>query len=357
MPSVLHIINASDAGGLSRYVIDLAARTRKAGWDVTVAGDGGVWQSRFDDAGVRYTRIPLMQGTRGFIKSIGMLRRDVRRHDLIHTHYRRSTILARRLQHLHRPPILYTLHLSHINVRGWRRWLADFGDHVHAASEDAVAWLANEANVDRDRISVVPHGIDLSRWPMTTDEDRTAARASLGIPPQARVAVYVGRLDYPKNVAWVTEAHRAARAIMPDHHTLIVGDGPERWLFEAEAGLMFLGECDPLEALRASDLLVLASLREGFSYVCAEALATGLPVLRTRTTGTRETVVEGVTGFSVDIDRRAFVHAFVDRMRDITRLEHMRADCAAFAQEHLSIDRQVRATLDLYQKVSTLARR
>lgn len=357
MPSVLHIINASDAGGLSRYVIDLASRTRQAGWDVTVAGDGGVWQSRFDDAGIKYVRIPLTKGVRGFVESIRMLRPEARRFDLIHTHYRRSTMLARRLQHLRRPPTLYTLHLSHIDVRGWRRWLADFGDHVHAASQDAVGWLTNEAGVDPGRISVVPHGIDLSRWPVTTESDRLAARESLGIPADARVAVYVGRLDYPKNVGWVIEAHRAARAVMPDHHTIIVGDGPERWLYEEEPGLLLLGEKPPLESLRASDLLVLASLREGFSYVCAEALATGVPVLRTRTTGTRETVVEGVTGFSVDIDRKAFIHAFVERMRDITRLRHLRADCAAHAREHLSIDRQLRATLDLYEKVSTLARR
>jgi glycosyltransferase involved in cell wall biosynthesis len=357
VPSVLHIINASDAGGLSRYVIDLASRTKQAGWDVAVAGDGGVWQSRFDDAGVPYIRIPLGRGLRGFVESMWLLRRQARRFDLIHTHYRKSTILARRLQLLGHPPILYTLHLSHIDVRGWRRWVADFGDHVLAPSSDAVGWLVNEAGVDHDRISVVPHGIDLARWPVTGVSDRSAARASLGIPAEARAAVYVGRLDYPKNVAWVIEAHHAARAIMPDHHTLIVGDGPERRLFEEEPGLMLLGERDPLEALRASDLLVLASLREGFSYVCAEALATGLPILRTRTTGTRETVVEGVTGFSVDVDRSAFVHAFVERMRDITRLGHMRSDCAAFAREHLSIDRQLRWTLDLYEKVSTLARR
>ena len=41
--------------------------------------------------------------------------------------------------------------------------------------------------------------------------------------------------------------------------------------------------------------------REGFSLVCAEAMCTGLPVLRTRTAGTRELILEDQTGVSTPI--------------------------------------------------------
>jgi glycosyltransferase involved in cell wall biosynthesis len=305
--------------------------------------------------------LPSSMGWFSLQRDAAILRRYLagRPFDLIHTHYRRATLLARRIAAGR--PILYTLHLSHINIGGWRRWLTDFADHTHIASEDARHWLNTEGRIADAHITCIPHGIDLPRWPITTPEQRRTARESLGIPLAARVMLFVGRLDEPKNVDWVLSAHENAMETLPDVHTLIVGDGPHReWLAGSiEMGVRqfhLLGERDPLQAYQAADLFVLPSEREGFSYVCAEALATGLPILRTRTTGTSETVVEGVTGRSVPIEQPAFEKAVIQMLGDPEGLMRMRPACSAFAHERLSFDLQVAKTLDLYRRLAKLGR-
>jgi glycosyltransferase involved in cell wall biosynthesis len=154
-------------------------------------------------------------------------------------------------------------------------------------------------------------------------------------------------------------AHEHAIEKYPDLHTLMVGDGPHRpWIQSAiNLGIPQLhltGERDPLDVYHAADLLVLPSEREGFSYVCAEALACGTPVLRTRTTGTSETIVPGVTGRSVPIDQESFVEAALEMLGDVVRLRSMRDACAAHARRELGFDRQVRQTLDMYGRLLTL---
>ncbi len=373
-PAILHLLNASDAGGLSRYVLDIAQATARAGSAVHVACDRGAWHDRFIAAGISPIELPLNRGLFGFRSSVNILRVWMEQNpvSVIHSHYRRTTLLARKAnalifpaatqlvdpsQAVRPPPILYTLHLSHIAVGGWRRWFADFGDHTHIASENARLWLIQQARVAWDKITCIPHGIAPRHWPAATDADRAAARTKLNIPHNATVMCYVGRLDDPKNVPWVIDAHKASAGSVKNLHTLIVGDGPHRNKIARQIGasssaVHLLGEQPPLTAYHAADLLVLPSSREGFSYVCAEALATGLPILRTQTTGTHETIVENVTGKSVPIDRSTFIHTARDMLAQPVGLRAMRLACAAHAREHLSFERQLLHTQRLYEKLA-----
>src|SRR5205085_2920414 len=137
------LVLAADAGGLSRYVLDMMAAMQARGHEVHVAGDTGAWIGRFPTS--QYTKIPLKAGFSGFRQSIKQVRELLKRQpaDLIHTHYRRATLLARRLKI--DLPVLYTLHLSHLSLRWPKRWLSDWGDHTHVASSDARDWLINDA--------------------------------------------------------------------------------------------------------------------------------------------------------------------------------------------------------------------
>ena len=102
----------------------------------------------------------------------------------------------------------------------------------------------------------------------------------------------------------------------------------------------------------ATDLLMLPSGREGFSLVCAEAMSVGVPVLRTRTSGVAETVVENVTGRSVPIDHDAFLNAAVVMLSDPDALARMGTAAARHVREHLTFDRQLAETVALYNRLA-----
>src|SRR5690606_22400024 len=98
--------------------------------------------------------------------------------------------------------------------------------------------------------------------------------------------------------------------------------------------------------------LLLPSAREGFSYVCAEAMAVGTPVLRTRTSGTRGLILEGETGRSCPIDHESFVRAAADFLADRAALARMGIAAAEHVRAHFSFDRQLEQTLALYRRLA-----
>jgi teichuronic acid biosynthesis glycosyltransferase TuaC len=354
---ILHLTAASDAGGLSRYLLDLCHGLQAGGHEVVIAGDRGVWHDRFTGAGYPWIDVP-MRGSPIALRAAGRKifdRLQGRTFDLIHTHYRRPTLVARQLQKRLAIPILYTVHQPRIILRGPWRWMTDFGDHVHAPSQDARRWLVDDARVPDEKITVIPHGIDINRFPQCDEAARLRARAALGVSPDAVVAAFVGRLDVPKNADWMVDVALAA----PNATILIAGDGPDGPALRRSISrrkltdrLRLLGEHEALPVYQAADALLFPSQREGFGLVCAEAMCVGIPVLRTRTGGTEEMIVENVTGRSVPIDRAAFAAAAAAFLSDPASLREMGSNAAKHIRADFTIDRQIEQTISLYRRLA-----
>ena len=166
---ILHLTAGSDAGGVSRYIFDLCTAMQAAGHEVVVAGECA-------DCGTSGLPRPHGLGSKcrskadrwDCCRAVRILRKYLAEHpvDILHAHFRKAAIVGRKLQKQGRPPPLYTLHGSHIPLNGVWGWLSDFGDHVHVPSVEARQWLIDEAGVAADRITLIPHGIHLERFPV-----------------------------------------------------------------------------------------------------------------------------------------------------------------------------------------------
>jgi glycosyltransferase involved in cell wall biosynthesis len=353
---VLHLTAGSDAGGLSRYILNLGTAMVAAGHTVAVAGERGTWHDLFAASPLAWIDVPLKGGPLALRGAARTLSRWLDEHpvDLLHVHYRRAALVGRLVQRRHPMPMLYTLHLSDIPVRWPWRLLSDFGDHTHSPSADAVPWLTGVARVPAERITVVPHGIDAARFPVPDEPMRAAARAALGFGSDDTVAAYVGRFDDPKNVDWLLDVATAVPAL----RLVIAGEGPHEAAVRARVAAdrlsnvtLLVGRVAPVPVYHAADALLLPSGREGFSLVCGEAMSCGVAVLRTRTAGSTETIVEGVTGRSTPIDHDAFVSAAVAFLADRDALHRMGRAAASHVRERLMFDRQVGQTLELYREL------
>lgn len=357
---ILHLTAGSDAGGLSRYIFDLSMAMIAQGHDISVAGERGAWHWLFENSPIPWIEVPFKGGPISLAHARRKLEGWLADHpiDVIHSHYRRPTLVARKLQKITQAPILYTVHLSNLKLSWPWSLLSDFGDHVHVASEEAKRWTIEEGKVPADRVSLIHHGIDPSKFPVADEATRRAAREKLKLPLDVRVAVFVGRFDDPKNEHWMVDLARA----MPTLHVLMVGEGPREAELKyciAREGVHervhLVGPRDPLTAYQAADAFVLPSWREGFSLVCAEAMSVGLPVLRTQTAGTAEFIIENVTGRSVAIDHAAFLGAASEFLSLPTeQLRKMGAAASEHVRPRYTFDRQLNQTLALYAKLATL---
>jgi glycosyltransferase involved in cell wall biosynthesis len=363
---ILHLTAASDAGGLSRYLLDLTQGLRSRGHQVTIAGGVGPWHDRFAAAAIPWIDLPLRGGPIGLFRAVGTLRQYLAQNptDILHTHYRKPTLVARRVAGQFKIPILYTVHQPRINLAGPWGWLSDFGDHVHAPSQDARRWLIDDAKVPEERITVIPHGIDAARFPLRDAATKAAARALLGISPTITVAAFVGRLDVPKNADWMLDVAQASRSALPDLKIILTGDGPQsadlhRAVEQKNLSdrVLLLGERDALPVYQAADALLSPSLREGFGLACAEAMCVGVPVLRTRTGGAEEMIHESVTGRGVPVDRAAFTAAAVEFLADRSALEKMGQAAGELIRREFTLDQQIDRTIALYKRLRQIKSR
>ncbi|MDP9173067.1 MAG: glycosyltransferase family 4 protein [Planctomycetota bacterium] len=355
---ILHLTAGSDPGGLSRYLLDLCGAMHAAGHDVTIAGQRGPWHDRFAAAPWPWIDVPLNGGPLGLWRSRQILRTHLAQHpvDLIHAHYRKSTLVARQLQRTCKPPVLYTLHLSHMPVTGIWRLLTDYGDHTHAAATDARQWLIDDCKLPPAHITLIPHGIDPNHFPRVEAQTRSAARRALGLLDGDLVALFIGRMDEVKNVPWMLDLAADSRSALPNLRILLAGEGPDAADLQqriTDQGLAnrvkMLGHREPLPLYHAADALLLPSRREGFSLVCAEAMCAGIPVLRTRTSGTADLIIEGVTGRSTPIKKDAFIQGAISFLADPKALAAMGIQGAEQIRKNFTFERQVQETVAMYR--------
>ena len=145
---------------------------------------------------------------------------------------------------------------------------------------------------------------DPARW----RHARSAIRSMTGIPPDAMVLGFVGRIVRDKGVAELFDAWKALRQEFERLHLLIVGffephDPLPRDLEEAlraDSRIHLTGrQHETARFYAAMDLVVLPTYREGFPNVPLEAASMGIPTVATRVPGCTDAVVDGVTGVLV----------------------------------------------------------
>jgi glycosyltransferase involved in cell wall biosynthesis len=148
--------------------------------------------------------------------------------------------------------------------------------------------------------------------PAPTAQERSAARAELGLPPDAVVGLFLGELSDRKDPLGAIAAARDAGIEL-----LVAGDGPLRGRVEAEQDetTRVLGQRDdPERLIAAADLFVLPSSREGLSLALLEAMAAGRPPVVADGPGNPEAV--GEAGIVVPAGDTAALTQALARLRD-----------------------------------------
>jgi glycosyltransferase involved in cell wall biosynthesis len=175
-------------------------------------------------------------------------------------------------------------------------------DRILVVSEASRREYLENFRCRAEKVVTIRGGVDLSRFAHLPD--RETARRAVGLPPDAIVAVSVGRLCRGKGQDAAIAATALARGAVTGLKLLLVGDGEMRSELQAlvrdrglAADVVFAGHRSDVDVvLAAADLLVQASESETLSLTVLEAMAAGLPVVSTDCGGPREIVEDGVTG-------------------------------------------------------------
>jgi len=180
-----------------------------------------------------------------------------------------------------------------------RAWLVRTQCAAYAANSLTSQTFLATHGIPPEKIRLIPNGHDDA--PFQRAFDRQALRAALGVAPDDRLAIFVGRLIDSKRVCDLIEATQRLRSNYKCLRVVIVGDGPERAALEAQtvrSGLsgvvQLLGmRNDVADLLRCADLFVFPSETEGLSNAVIEAALASLPIVGYDIGGVRDVVDSG----------------------------------------------------------------
>jgi glycosyltransferase involved in cell wall biosynthesis len=185
-------------------------------------------------------------------------------------------------------------------------------DAVVTPSADAARRWTDAAALTASRTTVIPTGVDLTRYAPLDAAQRAGVRAEVGVEADERMVLFVGRLEAIKGPHFMVEALASLRAPV---HVVLCGDGRDTayvaGLEDAAAGrrVTFVGRRpDVAPLMAAADLLVVPStVPETQGLVVSEAMACGTPVVASDVGG----LPESLAGFPdqlvspADVDRLA----------------------------------------------------
>jgi len=359
---IAYVIGELDKGGAEYQLYELLRHLdrRRFAPGVFVLAPGGWWVEPIRALGVPVEELP-RRGSAD-VRRLARLRAALQRFapHLLHTilwsgnSYGRLAALGLGI------PVVIAAERVVTPYRGWQvvveRALDRVTDAYLVNCEAIAAWQVERKRLPREKIEVIPNGIDLGRLPPFA-LDRRGARSAAGLRRDRRLVAGVGRLDAQKDFPTFLRAAAMIAAEFPDVDFLVVGEGGERAALEALARRLGLGarvvftglRHDVPRLLAAVDVLALTSLYEGFPNVLLEAMATGAVAVATDVGGCRELVTSGETGLLVPPRAPAAVAAAVGRvLRDPALARRLATAARQRVEGAFSIDVMARRTMDAY---------
>jgi N-acetyl-alpha-D-glucosaminyl L-malate synthase BshA len=287
--------------------------------------------------------------------------------DLLHVHYAiphatSAWIAKEMLAPDARVKIITTLHGTDITLVGQERSFLEItrfsikkSDGLTAVSEYLRDETVEHFGVPAERIAVIPNFVD----PLLYDRGRYPCRKGALTLEGEKLVMHISNFRPVKRVRDVVRIFRKIAREVPAR-LVFVGDGPDRSEAAHEAAalgisdhVLFLGKQDSVaELLACADLFLLPSASESFGLSALEAMASGVPVIASRTGGLPSVVEDGVTGFLAPIgDIDAMADAGIAVLREPGLWKQMSTAARAIAIERFGVDRVVPQYEAYYEQI------
>lgn len=350
---IVHYLNHGHiANGHVAVAVDLACEQADTGHEVHFVSGRCDFTEVLSRHGVSYHEVPEEHGALRFVRMAQRLRPILKkiRPDVINAHMVAAALAAKINSYTLPFKLVTTIHNSFDKQSALMR----VGDRVIAVS-DAVSREMEARWVPGRKLRVVRNGtIGGARRALFPLERRDLQRPAI---------VTVAGLHARKGIGDLIAAFEAVFLRQPSAHLYIIGEGPERSSYEAQAAaqtsapqIHFMGhQDDPRSSLINADIFVLASLQDPFPLVLSEARQMGCAIVATQVGGIPEALWHGDKGVLVPpADPPRLAAALIDLLEH----EPKRAALGTAAStdiEDIMVGRMSRETVSIYQEVCSEA--
>jgi glycogen(starch) synthase len=294
--------------------------------------------------------------------------------DLVHVHDWLVAFVGAAVKQTYKVPLLSTIHatergrgrglLSSDQARAIHHvewWLTFESWRVVACSQYMASEITDYFQCPKDKIDVVPNGVETARFDRLEDQDLSHFRNMYALPYE-EIIFSVGRVVFEKGLHILVRAMPLVLAQHPSAKLVVAGKGPEleslrslAWQLGVGEKVLFTGfisDDDRDRLFRIADCAVFPSLYEPFGIVALEAMAAKCPVVVSKVGGLQDVVQHAETGITVyPDDEESLAWGIVHTLQHPSWSAARVANAYRVVREEYNWERIARMTARVYQRV------
>jgi len=231
------------------------------------------------------------------------------------------------------------------------KWAIRKATHYQATSQQ-IASLLVERGFDNKKINLIPNAVDTDRFNLP---EKCTAPSNVEAD---KIGIFVGRLVKEKNLELFFDCFSKVFSDQDSVSLIIVGDGYLKEELEAyvdelgiSAKVHFLGPKSDVEKyISMADFGILPSLYEGLSNTLLEYMASGIPVLGSKVSGTEDIIKDGKNGWLFNSENRTELISCLTELKntDTKKLSKMGLNGRDYIVEYAGIRSVTNKIMKLY---------
>lgn len=372
---ILYIITKSNFGGAQRYVFELAKRSKQEGFETAVAlGGNGILKNKLEDEGIQVFSLDSAQRDISIKKEFKLLFRLLR----IVRDYK-PTVL-----HLNSPKIgglgavvgrlckvqniIYTNHgwafkedrtAWQLGLIRFFSWLTIFFNKKVIVLSETEKSFVSSWPFAKNKLAVIPNG--LSKFELKTKEESLKELLGTRYPVADNTLILgtISELHKNKGLSYAIEGIRMFCDHFPEQKVIfiVIGEGERRKELEALvaakklSGKVFLvGQVEDARSyLKAFDVFILSSVKEGLPYAILEAGVSGVPVISTSVGAIPEIIRNFETGLLIPPRRpQEIKNALIYHMEHSSVIKSCKENLKKEISDRFDFDKIYKQLLKMY---------
>jgi len=375
---ILYLITQSELGGAQTYVLDLAL-SLKNDFDISIGfgeqGDKGGLAKKLKENEINYYPLPHLKRNispwhdfLAIFSIIGLIKKV--KPDIVHLNSSKISILGSLAGIIskskiinHKSKIIYTVH-------GWifneplsgskksfylhaEKFTAKFKNKIICVSKFDYDTALKNKIAPKEKLVTIHNGIK----PINL-LSREEARKKLGIDNSDIIIGSVAYLYKTKGFEYLIQATKILDDTGINAKTIIIGEGKEReelenWInqLNLKNKIILTGKIDNAsELLKAFDVYVSSSVKEGLSYTIIEAMTTGLPIVATCIGGSPELISDNEEGLLVDpANPEKLAQAITKLINNSELSNRLGQNAKEKAEKEFTLEKMIAKTKEFYK--------
>ncbi len=367
MKTILHIIDTTGPGGAETVFIDLLTRLPKDKFKAVIIIRGKGWV--YDELTRRGERPVLLDAKGSFNwRYLLQLRQIIKREsvDLIQSHLLGSNVYSALAGLLTGVPVVATFHGAvdigeNERLKRLKFAAINFGTkRIIAVSDNLRADIIRRTRVNKTRLRTIYNGIAVDEFNKPASD---SIRDKFGWSKSMVIVGSLGNVRTAKAYDILLHAAALLKNKSEKFKFVIAGQCNTRLFDELlslraelklEKDVYFLGfNDDPAEFLSNLDIFLLPSTSEGFSIATIQAMASGVPVIATKSGGPEEILTHAENGWLVTAgDPSAIAEGLEQFTSNSQTLAQMSKNASEHVRDKFSMDKTLSAYEAVYNEIT-----